>query len=299
MGYTNDKGEPIKEAYPCRHCGKIPFYKVDHGDPQVMAWHRIRCENGKCPVCPSENAMNSKDAVLTQWNKRMACSRCKEHESLLMILNGRLDATRGHSVYTRKKMADHYEKNPEPDLKGKCVSKVVEDQGALIHNREHNYTLKDDEDTLWLTVGDLSVEIKRRDDGVSVALLPPGDEADGPVLDAAFAQFSNGQEEKDQPPTYERFIECDRCHKRYDEAKGDGYCGLCPKCADETEPEACQKCGTGLVDGFCTDVTCPYSDRKQHEEFEEEEEGCPNCDGTGRDTCPMCEGTNKPFPEEG
>lgn len=30
---------------------------------------------------------------------------------------------------------------------------------------------------------------------------------------------------------------CDRCKKLYNEAKGDGYCGLCPKCADETEEE--------------------------------------------------------------
>jgi len=27
------------------------------------------------------------------------------------------------------------------------------------------------------------------------------------------------------------------------------------------------------------------------------EPGCPNCDGTGRDTCPLCSGTNQPFPE--
>jgi len=31
---------------------------------------------------------------------------------------------------------------------------------------------------------------------------------------------------------------------------------------------------------------------------EEEEEGCPNCDGVGRDSCPLCGGTNIPFPEE-
>jgi hypothetical protein len=30
---------------------------------------------------------------------------------------------------------------------------------------------------------------------------------------------------------------CDRCRKVYDEASGDGYCGLCPSCADATEPE--------------------------------------------------------------
>lgn len=29
---------------------------------------------------------------------------------------------------------------------------------------------------------------------------------------------------------------CDRCGTVYDEAGGDGYCGLCPSCADATEP---------------------------------------------------------------
>lgn len=29
---------------------------------------------------------------------------------------------------------------------------------------------------------------------------------------------------------------CDRCYAVYDEAGGDGYCGLCPTCADDTEP---------------------------------------------------------------
>jgi rubredoxin len=26
---------------------------------------------------------------------------------------------------------------------------------------------------------------------------------------------------------------CDRCSVIYDEARGDGYCGLCPSCADD------------------------------------------------------------------
>lgn len=29
---------------------------------------------------------------------------------------------------------------------------------------------------------------------------------------------------------------CERCGQVYDEAKGDGYCGLCPPCADATDP---------------------------------------------------------------
>jgi rubredoxin len=26
---------------------------------------------------------------------------------------------------------------------------------------------------------------------------------------------------------------CERCGEVYDEASGDGYCGLCPSCADD------------------------------------------------------------------
>lgn len=29
---------------------------------------------------------------------------------------------------------------------------------------------------------------------------------------------------------------CERCGEVYDEAGGDGYMGLCPACADATEP---------------------------------------------------------------
>lgn len=32
-------------------------------------------------------------------------------------------------------------------------------------------------------------------------------------------------------------VKCSRCNTTYDEAKGDGFDGLCPECADETEPE--------------------------------------------------------------
>ena len=36
-------------------------------------------------------------------------------------------------------------------------------------------------------------------------------------------------------------VTCSRCGAVYDEATGDGYCGLCPECADATEP--CTWCG--------------------------------------------------------
>lgn len=36
-------------------------------------------------------------------------------------------------------------------------------------------------------------------------------------------------------------VVCERCGERYDEERGDGYCGLCPSCADATEPN-CVEC---------------------------------------------------------
>jgi rubredoxin len=30
---------------------------------------------------------------------------------------------------------------------------------------------------------------------------------------------------------------CHDCGEIYDEANGDGYCGLCPRCADDTDDE--------------------------------------------------------------
>lgn len=42
---------------------------------------------------------------------------------------------------------------------------------------------------------------------------------------------------------------CDRCGTTYDEASGDGYCGLCPSCADQTEPEPDDRPDIVLEDG--------------------------------------------------
>lgn len=48
---------------------------------------------------------------------------------------------------------------------------------------------------------------------------------------------------------------CDRCGRVYDEARGDGYCGLCPECADATDVlYRCQTCRhTGDIDDFTAD----------------------------------------------
>lgn len=36
-------------------------------------------------------------------------------------------------------------------------------------------------------------------------------------------------------PVHKNMAECETCSDPYDEAAGDGYCGLCPSCADTTD----------------------------------------------------------------
>ena len=39
-------------------------------------------------------------------------------------------------------------------------------------------------------------------------------------------------------------VSCEICQEVYDEVKGDGYCGMCPACADASEiPYYCESCG--------------------------------------------------------
>lgn len=39
------------------------------------------------------------------------------------------------------------------------------------------------------------------------------------------------------PERLKGWHKCERCEKWYEEAKGDGYCGLCPKCLKESKDE--------------------------------------------------------------
>lgn len=48
--------------------------------------------------------------------------------------------------------------------------------------------------------------------------------------------WSDGGDPRDvEADAYVEPHDCDRCGETYDEAKGDGYCGLCPECADADE----------------------------------------------------------------
>lgn len=45
------------------------------------------------------------------------------------------------------------------------------------------------------------------------------------------------EEDRQKAHAEDTLVACIRCGTEYDEARGDGWCGLCPKCADETEPD--------------------------------------------------------------
>ena len=65
------------------------------------------------------------------------------------------------------------------------------------------------------------------------------------MTDGELRQHAAGGEAMAAEVLAERFCEyiephnCDECGELYDEASGDGYCGLCPSCADTD----CGNCG--------------------------------------------------------
>ena len=79
---------------------------------------------------------------------------------------------------------------------------------------------------------------------------------------------------------------CDRCGETYDEAKGDGYCGLCPSCADATEPNICPTCDAGDPTNVVTECSCSDGDREPGDPLTDEcshkiNEDCMSCVSCG------------------
>lgn len=75
---------------------------------------------------------------------------------------------------------------------GKAFAKDLEDDRALTPSEEcgSDYTLKEGQKSCWITVGNISIYIRRHaDEGVDVDLYPHGDEF-GDVIDSAYASFS-------------------------------------------------------------------------------------------------------------
>lgn len=64
--------------------------------------------------------------------------------------------------------------------------------GALVQDGDNDYTLAGNHSSVWLTVGDVSVYVRRFEDSVIVELLPHGDEVDGEVLGSCSASLDAG-----------------------------------------------------------------------------------------------------------
>lgn len=55
---------------------------------------------------------------------------------------------------------------------------------------ESDYVLEENAESVWITVNDISVYVKRTDEGVAVDLYPLNDEASDPPLASTWALFS-------------------------------------------------------------------------------------------------------------
>jgi len=95
--------------------------------------------------------------------------------------------------------------------------------GALTHNQERDYTLKEDQTSCWITVDNLSVYVHRTDEGVIADILPRKGEAGDPIA-SCYAFFTEGS------------IFCRVCEKEFVEAGSrDGSVGICSDCFDKAE----------------------------------------------------------------
>jgi hypothetical protein len=68
--------------------------------------------------------------------------------------------------------------------------------GALVQDGDNDYTLAGSHSSVWLTVGDVSIYVRRFEDSVTVELLPHGDEVDGRVLGSCSASLEAGLPEE-------------------------------------------------------------------------------------------------------
>lgn len=102
---------------------------------------------------------------------------------------------------------------------------------------------------VWASEGEIEI-----DDN---AIVSQDEDSDEPVYGAYVAawvwvQFEEGSDEDLDPDgTMAEPYACDQCGTVYDEVGGKGYCGLCPSCADNTEPIYCGGCGMSHDEPEC------------------------------------------------
>ena len=69
---------------------------------------------------------------------------------------------------------------------------------VLIRDLDTDYTLREEHNFVWVTVGKLSIYIKRNDEGVSVDIYPVGGETEESLAStyAYFSEAIDGNEEE-------------------------------------------------------------------------------------------------------
>ena len=128
---------------------------------------------------------------------------------------------------------------------------------------------------VWASEGEIEI-----DDN---AVVSQDEDSDEPVYGAYVAawvwvEFDEDDEVDLDHPDMDEPHACDQCGTVYDEAGGDGYAGLCPSCADATEPgDEAHEC----------DSDCPYGHG-----FDPDPGECEDNMTHPNDSCPAEEGNN-------
>ena len=102
------------------------------------------------------------------------------------------------------------------------MCKCDECTGSLRHDEENDYTLFDDEISCWITVDNISVYVRRTDEGVVVDLFPKGLEMES-QLTSTYAFFSEAQEAIDDYEYQTRDQRCRAEIARYLSGQGSGH----------------------------------------------------------------------------
>lgn len=76
---------------------------------------------------------------------------------------------------------------------------LKQDGGALAMGSHNEYKLADGEDSVWIEVGNVSVHVKRGDDGVSISLYPVDGE-NGDSIAETFVTYAEAEKDDDHTP---------------------------------------------------------------------------------------------------
>jgi hypothetical protein len=108
---------------------------------------------------------------------------------------------------------------------------MCDEDSVLKQNGDHEFTLKEGHDTVWITVNNISVYIRKTPspakgedhDGIMVKIYPKKCE-DRHYLSSIGATFDEAAD-----------VQCRKCGLY--NGGGDGFDGMCPSCADKDEEQ--------------------------------------------------------------